>query len=248
MKINDSHLKELYLSYLREKIPKSRKDCPLLKDIILFFNKKVPGKKKTKIIDHLTECSRCSQEFLFLVDIYRAEQRLEKEICQIMLSEKNPLKEKKQGFSPWKKFSSQAFPGGSWKLMISVCAATVLACAFLILENRIHRDISSNAQTERGKRDSRLALIEPVNGTYPKSSLIFKWKELKESEYYIFEIFDESLLPLWKSPKIYTNYFTLPEEIAEKLANDKSYFWMVTAYSNEKKQIDSDLESFSLSR
>jgi hypothetical protein len=87
---------------------------------------------------------------------------------------------------------------------------------------------------------------------YPTSShkspekLTFRWQEFLSSKYYILELFDETLLPIWASPPIYDIQVQLPSEIYPKIKAGSSYFWMITAYSGEAKTGESRLARFAV--
>ncbi|UCC40681.1 MAG: hypothetical protein JSV96_04340, partial [Candidatus Aminicenantes bacterium] len=98
----------------------------------------------------------------------------------------------------------------------------------------------------RGTNSKQIHLIEPINKKCSKSSLIFKWNFVKNSEYYVLELFDDTLYPVWKSQKIFKAQATLPLEISNRLKKDKAYFWMVIAFLNHGKKIESRLEKFTL--
>ena len=79
---------------------------------------------------------------------------------------------------------------------------------------------------------------------YQKSLLKFRWVEIKDSDYYIVELYDETLLPIWRSEKIFNNEIDLPKQILDRLVKNKKYFWMLTAYFPDGKKIESRLEYF----
>ena len=91
-----------------------------------------------------------------------------------------------------------------------------------------------------------LQLIEPVGKKLKKTVLKFRWVEIKESEYYVIEIFDETLLSVWRSNKIYNNHFSPPEKLVDNLLKNKTYFWMLTAYFPDGRKIESRVEQFIL--
>jgi hypothetical protein len=138
------------------------------------------------------------------------------------------------------------FPRLSWKFAASLITAAlvIFSLSFLSIKNPLHFFAKKE---NRGKNIYLIHLIEPVGKTFSRSTLVFKWSEFKDAKYYTLELFDETLLHIWESPQIYNNQCTLPYEIAKELTAKKGYFWMVTGFSQEGKQVESSLEEFSLS-
>lgn len=233
MKINSKDLKLLYSAHLIENTPPSRKNCPLTKEIIDLFRSKLSKKKKSKIIDHVTECYFCYKEFQSILEILREESKLIGAIEELAIkSNQISLNRKNISF----------FQRSSWKF------ASVFLGSILILSTILIYFVFLN----KGQKDYRskyypsVHLIDPIGGKIQKTLLKFRWVEIEESEYYIIEIFDETLLPIWRSNKIYTNDFCPPEEIADRFKKKKRYFWMLTAYFPDGRKMESRIEQFIL--
>jgi len=91
---------------------------------------------------------------------------------------------------------------------------------------------------------SSILLIQP-DAKHPASfPLIFKWEGVKGAETYILELYDETLLPIWKSPDLLSPQLTMPEDLAGRLQLNKLYFWMITAYHKKEKLAESELTQF----
>jgi hypothetical protein len=78
--------------------------------------------------------------------------------------------------------------------------------------------------------------------------LIFRWKPVLRDVFYIVEIYDESLQPVWESPPISTTAVTLPGPIRETLSGNRNYYWSVLALDSEGKIGESRFEVFSVDR
>ena len=92
--------------------------------------------------------------------------------------------------------------------------------------------------------EQRILLITPARvHTFPKP-LIFRWQEESVSQYYILELLDNSLLPVWTSQKILDVQTQLPDEILSRLQSGNYYFWMITAFSSTQKISESELKRF----
>jgi len=240
MKIKHNDLKKLYKAYIMDHIPQSRKDCPHPKEIINFFRLKLSENKKIKLIDHITTCCYCAQEFDFILQTLREQEKLNEEIANLLRSKnfkKELEKRLKRDVPKLAKLKRIFFPVLSWKYILPFLMAAIIISVFIIFQK----------PEEIGYRDEyipQINLIEPINGKYIKFSSVFKWTEIKNSAYYILEIFDETLYPVWESDKILKNHLILPKEEAKKLIKNKSYFWMVTAFLSDGKKIESNLEEF----
>jgi len=242
MKIKHKDLQKLYKAYMMENIPQSRKNCLLPKEIINFFKSKLSEKQKIKIIDHMTNCYCCAQEFEFILQTLRDEKKLNEEIGKLLQSKENITairKRAKRNISNTGKMKKIFFPILSWKYVLLLIGAIIIISALVTFQNLGKREY-------RGTNLTQVHLIEPINGKYSKSSLVFKWNEFKDSEYYILELFDETLFQIWKSNKIFKNHVILPTEIAKMLNENKIYFWMVTAFLTDGIKIESEIEEFTL--
>jgi hypothetical protein len=97
---------------------------------------------------------------------------------------------------------------------------------------------------ERGRLPGQIHLIFPVRGQAAKMPLIFRWEKTPRAEYYELEIFDKSLLPLWKSSRIEMTQLAFPVESASQMVINEVYFWTVTAWLTDGTKRESPLEEF----
>ncbi len=235
MKINNEDLKLLYSEYLIENAPISQKKCPSTKEILYLLRSKLSQRRKLKIINHVTNCYYCYRDFQFIFHVLREEKNLITEFDELILS--------RNEISPIKKDNISSFPRLSWK-SVSIFLGLLLIFStifiFILYRNKDRRDY-------RSEYFPSINLIEPIGGKVQKSLLKFRWVEIKESEYYIIEIFDETLLSIWRSNKIYNNYFSPPERIVDKLEKSKRYFWVLTVYFPDGRKTESRIEHFFLS-
>jgi hypothetical protein len=242
MKIKNKDLMKLYKAHIMENVPHSRKNCPPSKEIIRFFRSRTSEKQRSKIINHITKCSSCAQEFEFMLQTQREEEKLIDEIGRFLQTEENIALIKKRVDKKINHGSEERklfFPRLSWKYALVLSGVAIIISTLLVFQNLRKREY-------RGPDLNRVHLIKPINGKYSKALLVFKWNELKDSEYYIIELFDETLYLIWKSNKISKSQTILPAEVAKSLNINKAYFWMVTAFMPDGKKIESEIEEFSL--
>jgi hypothetical protein len=240
MKIKHNDLQKLYKAYVMDRIPQSRKDCPPPKEIINFFRSKLSEHRKIKLIDHITNCCYCTQEFEFILQTIREQEKLSEEIGKLFPSKNMMIeieKRLKEDVPQLPKKRWIFFPFLSWKYVLPILIAGIIISALIIFKKPERMEF-------REEHLPQISLIEPVNKKYFKPSSVFHWTEIKNSAYYILEIFDETLYPVWESNKISKNHYNLPGEMVRKLMKNKTYFWMVTAFLPDGRKIESNLEEF----
>jgi len=248
MKINNKDLQRLYKAFVRQKIPSSRKDCPPFKKIIKLFSNRLSEKQKTQIIDHITNCYYCTREFEFILHSLRYKLKLNTEINKLLLTEKEIYAIKKRAeviVSDLEKRQKFPFLRLSWKYVSILLAGTVII-TFSVISFKTNLFRIPEESKQRSENITQIKLIEPVGEKHSKTSISFKWSEIKNSNYYILELYDEALVPIWKSKKIFKNYFIFPRKLSKNLTENRVYFWMVTAYFMKGRKIESPLEEFTL--
>jgi hypothetical protein len=242
LKINLKDLQFAYIASLSKKIPISRKSCPSLKKLKTFFTPKTSEKQKTNIIDHVTNCYFCAQEFQLIYYILRYEKKLNRELYSLLYS-KNEIrgikKTIKKSVSKSAKTQKYFQPFFNWKYAFLLFGTVILVLTLTILKNENNGEYRTNDF-------KRIHLVEPLNEKHSKFSLLFKWDEFKGSNYYVLDLFDETLLPIWRSKKIFKDFISLPKEVVESLDKNKNYYWMITAFLPNGKKIESNIEGFKL--
>lgn len=244
MKIKDKDLKILYMTHTIAKSSPARKDCPSPEEFLHFFRSEKSKKTTAEIIDHLSKCYYCLQEFKLVSETLIKEKELNQEIKKILdldNSKSDAKKRKNSMFLTLKKWWRSCSSRFSWKYASIFSGTLLLIFIVSILIIKI-----SGKQEYRGAMSPRINLIEPINKRYSKSILVFKWSEMKDSEYYILEVFNDTLYPIWKSNKILKNETHLPAEILIKLIENRKYYWMVTAFSYKGGKVESRIEGFSV--
>jgi hypothetical protein len=222
MKLSENDLQHIFLANIKEKATISGTKCPSPKQLLQFFREKKSEKERTRIIDHVTSCSSCAQEFEFILKAIRYEKDMNK-VAQ------NILEAKKE------KVSLQRL---SWKFAPLAIGFSVL---FIILSLWIIPNRYLNLEY-RDSSLSQIGLFSPQKKNVPKSLLFFQWEDVENSEYYTFELYDETLYQIWISNKIFDNSYSIPSELSMRLDTNKSYFWMVTAFFPNGRKIESQLK------
>jgi len=103
-------------------------------------------------------------------------------------------------------------------------------------------------QKFRGTEIDYIKLIQPKHNKATKAPIVFHWRKIENAEYYILELFDNTLFPIWKSKKIPENRIQLPNDIMESLSPGKSYYWFITGFFLGDGKIESSLEQFQIKK
>ncbi len=227
MKIDDDGLKTLYRGYVDSQTPVSRDDCPSAEQLVQALRGTGPKKERARVVDHVSRCGECAREFEFGLETVRAESTLIREIGG--QDEPEPTGRRRPFYL-----------GLSWglaSLLVAVCAAGVLFWKLAISPAR---------ETYRANARTRLELIQPGQDPVRLASLVFRWQPVSDVKYYVVEIYDEALAPLWKSEPVVGNLAALAESLKERLVSGRKYFWMVSAHFAQGDALPSPLREFSL--
>ena len=235
MNIPHKDLCAFYRSFVRTRLPESRKDCPSFDDLVRFFRPGTPRRHKTKIIDHMARCAPCAEEFDLILTIKRGSEQMEKEIASYLDSELPSIKSQNRP----RLAVSQSF----WRYAALVIGIVSLSLSLLTIFDRNPMQFFKQ-HAWRGPTDSDFQLVEPLNRKQEKSHLVFRLKEYKGAESYILELFDESLKLIWESPELVETKCALPFAIVQKLSSSSTYFWMVTAHLRNGNVVESGLANF----
>lgn len=228
MKIDNRTLADLYKEYIELNTSSLEDDCPSSESLANSFMPSASPREKNRIADHISHCRSCRDAFMIL---------LQRQHCDASTAfeqdngerkdHPNNIFSKLMDISPFFRFSC-----------VFVGLLLITTSALIIIQNE-----SSSTSRSGG---AGINLIYPVTA-HPKSEkLIFQWKKQPESEYYVLELFDEALLPVWTSQKADVLQAQLPDDVYSSLQSGKSYFWMVTGFSEDLKSAESPLTRFIL--
>jgi len=201
-------------------------------------------KEITRIVDHLSNCGDCAREFNFLLEVSRSEIGLKEDIGKLRYAEKlaeGPKKETKGIFGSWagqRPLFSRISRSTAFSLAGFVAVAITVSLLMLFRTPEKYRTGSG----------PQIRLLQPTQERLPSSSVLFKWKEIRNTKYYRLKLFDGALSPLWESEEILNDYFVLPNDAAKMLEAGRPYFWMITAHCADGEDILSPLAEFSIKK
>jgi hypothetical protein len=230
MKIQDDALKKLYQGYIASKVPLDRKECPTPKALFACFKPSTLKRKKRKVLAHITECSFCMEEFELLLQL----QRYQPSLGDVMIdTPTTPICSAKRSHV---RIGSRFFARQGYVL---VGLALILFSLFLIHQQKERPEVQR-------AREAKIMPTSPIHTYILGNPLIFRWQGQSGTQYYLVELFDDTLMPLWTSQKIPDAQIQLPDELVRQFQFGKHYFWMITAFSGTEKIAESDLLSFSV--
>jgi len=229
MKIDNRTLVNLYREYIELNAASPRNDCPSSENLANSFMPSTSLREKKRIADHISHCRSCRNAFMILLQLhqYDALMAFDQEDGE-RKGHPNILISKLINISPFSRVSS-----------VFIGLFLIATSALLIIQND---DVSRSSRSG----NAGINMTYPVT-THPKAEkLIFRWKRQLESGYYVLELFDEALLPIWTSQKTDALQAQLPDDVYSSLQIGKSYFWMVTGFSEDQKVDESPLARFVL--
>jgi hypothetical protein len=230
MKINDDNLRALFQGYATSKAPPNRKRCPSPKAIAESFEPSASVRKKKKIVDHLSGCSYCREEFMLFFQIQKSDlgsARIEDRAAPYE-SAADLVKKRHPAHPPFWQYAC---------VLLGFCLT--IFSIFLIVQQNDLSEVQRNKETG-------ILLSTPKAGQILAGSLVFRWQGKSATEYYVLELFDEALMPIWTSSEIRDTKLRLPADVRSGLQPGRSYFWMVTAYSGNSELVESKLARFTI--
>jgi hypothetical protein len=242
MKIDSDGLKAMYQDYVRRKVPSPKTRCPSPEKIVRLLRSGSSNKEATELIDHISRCSLCFSEFEFILDVLRHEKEFIRDVETGLADQGKPNHQKESGLKilGWRLGWRTLFPRFSW------CGALIVAGLFFVGIFVTRSILFHPTEKYRAGSLTAVELVQPAGGRVSKAALFFKWKKVDRSEYYILELFDQALAPIWKSDKITEESAALSKELITSLEVNRPYFWTVTAYLNNGEKVPSRLEKFVL--
>jgi hypothetical protein len=248
MKIDTQELRRLYLEAMRRRGPKT--GHPSARRIFGLFDGTLSARKKARLIDHLTRCSSCFQEFEFILALERHKKGMIADLDVLTgrrrtgaghptVKDRNPAYLKLTQKPIWR-----AWPTRSWAHAVGL-AIVVLGLILGLSQWTSLKNIFENKF--RAWPSPKISLINPPpHRSVSRQSLYFQWTPLPGTEYYIFELFDKALAPIYKSQETASTQTALPRNISDRLSPRQPYYWVVTGMLASGKKAESDIGEFSI--
>ncbi len=219
MRIDDDQLRELFRGYAASRRPLTRKGCPSPEALASSFEPSASVRKKKRVIDHISGCPFCREEFMMVFEIRKREPAR--------------LGARSQGRSVRPLL---------WQYACVLLGLGLVMTSFFVA---VHQKEMSTVERSA---ETGITLLDPKADQSLSGPLVFRWRGRSASDYYILELFDDALLPIWKSDKVQELQIPLPPGIYAGLRPGQSYFWMVTAFLRGTKTDESRLGRFIIHR
>jgi len=231
MTLNDEELKRVFRSYIDGRVPGTRQSCPSFNELSKFFEPRTRRRQKLKIIDHITSCSACAEEFDFLRAIHKHQNQFVNSSVGIWPTSRECVSSS----------SLQLRTLTIWRY-VSVAIGILFVIVSLAVITRV--DFPHDTRTT----NSSMELLRPYPGQSVTFPLVFEWEPVAGADSYRLEVFDDTLMLVWESSEIAGTFFQPPEQLRRKLVGDGVYYWMITARRNGARLAESGLSNFNITR
>jgi hypothetical protein len=227
MEMNDLKVRRIYMAYVSSKVRASRTECPPVRELREAFEAKTRRRAKNRVVDHISKCAHCAEEFQFIHGMRTRERELAEEI---------------RGIARNGRSFEIAHPLPIWSYTAVLGVIAILIAGVFTLKRPHLNDAGRNKPVLIPE------VLAPSGHIEIDPQLLFKWRPVKGAASYVIEIYDASLRFIWESPPIATTAAILPAQLWELLAAETDYFWSISAYDSEGKIGESRFEVFSFDR
>ncbi len=232
MSIDLDSLRELYQGYSASKRPPSRIGCPDPAEIVDSFGPRASKRQKAKIIDHISQCPLCREEFLMLIE------RRGGEAAAAGSPDGPALKDRRGADEGSGRRSFAAFS----RLAGALLGMSLVIFSLVVIVRQRER---WNVLRSQGPA---IRLLAPRPGQTVSKPPVCRWQTGADAETYVLELFDEELLPVWTSDPVRVGELKIPDDVFAGLQPGHRYFWMVTGYSGRAPAAESPMGRFVVSR
>jgi len=230
MKIELDRLRTLFQGYAASKRPSDRRGCPSPRAMAGTFESSLSRRARKNIADHISECPFCREEFMIFLEARRSEAGAPEPEEQASPDQHRPLPRKSAGGSGL---------AAVWQYAsVLIGLGLAISSFFIVIQHKHSSEVQRSNETH-------ILLQAPRARQVITAPPIFRWRGSPAADYYVIELFDETMLPIWTSERIQSNQAPLPRYVFSGLHPGKSYFWMVTGFSLDFEADVSGLSQFS---
>jgi hypothetical protein len=230
MKIELDRLRTLFQGYTASKRPPDRRGCPSPRAMAGSFEASLTSRARKNIADHISECPFCQEEFMIFMEARRSEAGAPEPEDQAISSQPRPLPRRRAGGSGLAVVWQYA--------CVLIGLGLAISSFFIVIQHEYSSEVQRSNETE-------ILLLVPRASQVITAPPIFRWRASPAADYYILELFDEAMLPIWTSERVRGIQAPLPRDVFSGLLPGKSYFWMVTGFSLDLGTKESGLSRFS---
>src|SRR5512139_2750225 len=153
MKSENRDLRELFQAFVRANGRGDREKCPSVQDLVDSFDPKASRRKKKKIIDHLSECGDCREEFRLYLELNKLAEATSPSLSHAP-TDKAPRVPPLSSGSLWRYAA------------ITVGLGLILSGIFLLKKGEI-------PEAERSPAGTGIVLVEPVAARVQPEEIVF---------------------------------------------------------------------------
>jgi len=239
MKLGLERLKTAYREYVRGLNPPTRADCPPIDELTRFFCSQTSRRRKDRILDHVSRCGPCAEEFDMLIGVDRAARSFADSAGHLAPG-------------PAQRFRPRKRTRGFWALGRLAAAGAGLAAVALGLWIALGRPTSppdDDMALRSVGQDPAITLVGPAGSVDEQTKIAFRWRISGEyaNASWVISLFDDSLILIWESAPSAAGQILLPPDIQASLGRGRKYYWGISLVSEESES-DSDLAAFWIER
>lgn len=225
-------LKELFQGYAASSPHLSRVGCPSSDEIVASFEPRTSRRQKTRIIEHIAHCPLCREEFMMLVERQSREPKAAEPATPSRAGKHRGLR----GAGLIRP------PNAFWRFAATLLGLTLLVWSLVVV---VHQRERWNVLRNSG---ATIRLLAPKPDRRVSRPPLCRWQAKIVADYYVLELFDGLLLPVWTSGPVRERELRLPSEVFARLVPGQRYYWMVTGYSGPAPTGESQMGRFVVSR
>ena len=191
-------------------------------------------RERDEIVGHAADCSACAAALKRMLSLSAETERAAADL---------------EAYSGRRKAERVQARGVWWKRPIFVPAAALSAGLLLLATSILLVPGFLSRSGTRGAAKAGVVLVSPVEEKVSAGDgIVFRWEGLAGAASYTIEVFDRSMSLLWRSDRTVGTEAGLPVETARKMAPGETYYWRVTALTEDRRETKSKLTEFSVAR
>lgn len=191
-------------------------------------------RERDEIVGHAADCSACAAALRRLLSLSAEAERAAADF---------------QAISGRQKAERARARAALWRRPVFVPVAVVSLGLLLFAASILLVPGFMSRSGTRGAALAGVVLVSPLEEKVAAGGdVVLKWKGSAGAASYTIEVFDRSMSLLWRSGRTAGTEAGLPAETVRKMAPGETYYWRVTALSEDRRETKSKLAEFSISR
>lgn len=232
MKTDLAHLSRIYQDYAKGRA--DGEPCVDIERLARCVLGDISRRERDEIVRHAADCSVCAAALKRLLSLSEETERAAADL---------------EAYSGRRKAERAQARAAFWKRPVFVPAAAISAGLLLFAASILLIPGFMGRSDTRGAAKGGIVLVSPGEERVSAGVVVvFKWEGPAGAASYTLEVFDRSMSLLWRSDRTAGTEAGLPAEIAQKMASGETYYWRVTALTEDRRETLSKLAEFSLAK